>query len=84
MNWIDCRERMPEEHKCESDNLQGHHEWTESERVLAWDSLYGARVEWTRNGVWVSERQGGYQGQVIHGIVAWMPIPEMDIEDYKL
>ena len=24
---------MPEEHKYESDNLQGHHEWTESERV---------------------------------------------------
>lgn len=85
MNWIDCREQMPEEHKVESKNLQGHHEWTESKPVLAWDSMYGAQIDWTKNGKWHSELcNGGYHGQVCHGIVAWMPIPEMDIEDYKL
>ena len=76
MEWIKCNEQMPEEHKYESDNLQGHHEWTESERVLVWDSMYGPDVDWTRNGKWRSEQLGGYQPQVVHGIVAWMPIPE--------
>ena len=78
MKWIKCIEQMPEEHKYESDNMQGHHEWTESEKVLAWDSLYGPRVDWTRNGKWASESAGGYQGQVCHGIIAWMPIPEFN------
>ena len=81
MEWIKCSERMPEEHKYESDNMQGHHEWTESERVLAWDSIYGAIIDYTRNGEWRSEKRGGYQGQVCHGIVAWMPIPEFKEED---
>ena len=67
---------MPEEHKYESDTLQGHHEWMSSEPVLAWDSMYGACIDWTRNGKWRSEQIGGYQPQVVHGIVAWMPIPE--------
>ena len=80
MKWIKCIEQMPEEHKYESDNMQGHHEWTESEKVLAWDSLYGPRVDWTRNGKWASESAGGYQGQVCHGIIAWMPIPEFNEE----
>ena len=84
MNWIDCRERMPEETRQMSDNLQGHHKWSESERVLAWDSLYGPQIDWTRNGRWHSEFMGEYCGQVYHSVVAWMPIPEMDIEDYKL
>ena len=69
---------MPEEHKYESDNLQGHHEWTESERVLVWDSMYGPGVDWTRNGKWGYEQIGGYRGQVCHNIIAWMPIPEID------
>lgn len=80
MEWIKCSERMPEEHKYESDNMQGHHEWTESERVLVWDSMYGAMIDYTRNGEWRSEKRGGYQPQVVHGIVAWMPIPEFNEE----
>ena len=78
MKWIKCNEQMPEEHKYESYTLQGHHEWTESDRVLVWDSIYGAQLDSTRNGKWMSEQRGGYQGQVIHGIVAWMPIPEFN------
>ena len=73
--WIDDG-RMPAEKKEESDTLQGHHEWTASEPVLAWDSMYGPRIDFTRNGKWVSEAKGGYTGQVCHGIVAWMPIPQ--------
>ena len=73
--WIDDG-RMPTEKKEESDTLQGHHEWTASEPVLAWDSMYGPRIDFTRNGKWVSETKGGYTGQVCHGIVAWMPIPQ--------
>ena len=76
MEWIKCREHMPEERKYESDNMQGHHEWTESEPVLAWDSMYGPRVDATKNGKWMSEQRGGYTGQLCHGIIAWMPIPE--------
>ena len=74
--WIDCGKRMPPEKRRESDNLQGHHEWTESEPVLALDSMYGPCVDYTRNGHWASEKRGGYSGQVVHGIIAWMPIPE--------
>ena len=74
--WIYCDKQMPPEKKYESDNMQGHHEWTESELVLAWDPMYGPRVDSTRNGKWRSETKGGFQGQVVHGIVAWMPIPE--------
>ena len=80
MEWIKCNERMPEEHKYEFDDLQGHHQWTESDRVLAWDSVYGPRVDATKNGKWMSEQSGGYQGQVVHGIIAWMPIPEFNEE----
>lgn len=73
--WIDDGS-MPPETKQESDTLQGHREWTESEPVLAWDSMYGCRVDWTRNGKWMSEQRGGYTGQVCHRIIAWRPIPE--------
>jgi len=79
---------MPEEMAWHGDGINyadgKDRDWTESEEVLAWDSMYGPIIDSTRNGKWVSETRGGYTGQVVHGIVAWMPIPEMDIEDYKL
>ena len=73
--WIDDGS-MPPETKQESDTLQGHREWTESKPVLAWDSMYGCRVDWTSNGKWMSEQTGGYTGQLCHGIIAWRPIPK--------
>ena len=78
--WIDCAKQMPPEVKQYSDTLQGHREWTESDLVLAWDSLYGCRVDATKNGKWMSEQRGGYTGQVVHGIIAWRPIPEFNEE----
>ena len=78
--WIDCRKQMPKETKQWSDTLQGHREWTESDLVLAWDSMYGCRVDATKNGKWMSEQRGGYTGQICHGIIAWRPIPEFNEE----
>lgn len=78
--WIDCSRQMPKETKQWSDTLQGHREWTESDLVLAWDSMYGCRVDCTKNGKWMSEQRGGYTGQVVHGIIAWRPIPEFSEE----
>lgn len=78
--WVDCLKRMPEETKQTSDTLQGHREWTESDQVLVWDSLYGPHIDSTKNGQWRSEQRGGYMGQVVHGIVAWRPIPEFNEE----
>ena len=78
--WIDCRKQMPKETKQWSDTLQGHREWSESDLVLAWDSMYGCRVDATKNGKWMSEQICGYNGQVLHGIIAWRPIPEFNGE----
>ena len=78
--WIDCTKQMPQETKQTSDTLQGHREWTESDRVLVWDSMYGCSVDATKNGKWMSEQRGGYTGQVVHGIIAWRPIPEFSEE----
>ena len=78
--WIDCRKQMPKETKQWSDTLQGHREWTESDLVLAWDSMYGCRVDATKNGKWMSEQRGGYTGQICHDIIAWRPIPEFNEE----
>ena len=78
--WIDCTKQMPQETKQTSDTLQGHREWTESDMVLAWDSMYGCCVDATKNGKWMSEKRGGYTGQVVHGIIAWRPIPEFSEE----
>lgn len=78
--WIDCLKKMPKETKHSSDTLQGHREWTESDLVLAWDSMYGCRVDATKNGKWMSEQRNGYAGQIVHGIIAWRPIPEFNEE----
>lgn len=78
--WIDCSKQMPKETKQWSDTMQGHREWTESDRVLVWDSIYGCGVDATKNGKWMSEQRGGYTGQVVHGIIAWRPIPEFNEE----
>jgi hypothetical protein len=78
--WIDCRKQMPKETKQWSDTLQGHRECTESKPVLAWDSMYGCRVDATKNGKWMSEQRDGYTGQVVHGIIAWRPIQEFNEE----
>ena len=76
--WIDCTKQMPKETKQTSDTLQGHREWTESDMVLVWDSMYGCGIDSTRNGKWRREGKGGYTGQVVHGIIAWRPIPEFN------
>lgn len=78
--WIDCGKQMPKETKQTSDTLQGHREWIESDLVLAWDSMYGCRVDATKNGKWMSEQRGGYNGQIVHDIIAWKPIPEFSEE----
>lgn len=78
--WVDCTKRMPPEEKQYSDTLQGHREWTESDTVLVWDSMYGCGIDSTRNGKWRREQRGGYTGQVVHGIIAWRPIPEFNEE----
>ena len=78
--WIDCAKQMPKETKQWSDTMQGHREWSESDRVLVWDSIYGCGVDATKNGKWMSEQRGGYTGQVVHGIIAWRPIPEFNEE----
>ena len=78
--WVDCTKQMPPETKQTSGTLQGYREWTESDMVLAWDSMYGCRVDFTKNGKWMSEQRGGYTGQIIHGIIAWRPIPEFSEE----
>lgn len=78
--WIDCVKQMPKETKQTSDTLQGHREWTESDLVLAWDSMYGCRVDATKNGKWMSEQRGGYTGQIVHDIIAWRPIPKFSEE----
>ena len=78
--WIDCEKQMPKETKQTSDTLQGHHEWTESDLVLVWDSHYGAGIDSTRNGKWRSEQKGGYTGQICHDIIAWRPIPNFSEE----
>ena len=63
--WIEVAKEMPQEKTIAWDDKQGHHEWTESDAVLVWDSMYGPHVDSTRNGKWMSERKGGYTGQVV-------------------
>lgn len=76
--WISVEEALPEETKYESDTWQGHKEWTESNRVFVLDSQYGPMIDSTKNGRWRSEvEKVGYQGQIIHIITHWMPIPSL-------
>ena len=79
--WVPCSERMPPENRRVSVATQKL-EWRQSEPVLAWDSVYGVCIDFTKNGRWVSELRGGYQGQVVHGIIAWMPLPEGPSEEF--
>lgn len=60
--------------------MQGHREWMESEVVMVYDSAYGHSVDSTYNGKWRSEQRGGYTGQIVHGIIAWRPLPEFKEE----
>ena len=80
--WISCAERMPEEHEVVmAKNIQ-HPEKRirmESDLVFVYDSFYGPRVDATINGQWLSEKQHSVSGNVCHGIIAWMPIPKLDI-----
>ena len=71
--WIDCSERMPEEIQYEKE--------TASRKVLVWDiEDKTTRLDYTRNGKWAAARMWPRYGE---STVAWMPIPEMDIEKYK-
>lgn len=76
LGWISVKERLPEERKYESDNLQGHHEWTESDRVFVADDFGDVRVDDLRNGKF---RTDGYKDcdGFPHWIEYWMPIPEL-------
>jgi hypothetical protein len=80
MNWIDCKERMPEERVLKSPipDRPGHYpDFTASDYVLVWDLALGNRValDFLHNGKWVNAKDWSR-------IVAWMPIPDMDIKEY--
>lgn len=77
-NWISCSKQMPEEH---DEQLLSGGTVKRSKRVLAYDSMYGARIDYTVNGEWHSEKDGGICGQIVHGIMGWMEIPEYDADD---
>lgn len=76
--WTYVTDRMPEERKYESDTLQGHREWTESERVLVVDDAGYQYVDSTRNGKFRTDGHKDCDG-FPHYIIAWMPIPEIQI-----
>lgn len=66
---------MPEETKQESITLQGNREWTESEKVLVCTANDKYFVDWTRNGMWASNRAKNIDG-FSEEVIAWMPIPK--------
>lgn len=83
-HWTKVSEAMPKETKYESDNLQGHHEWTESDRVLVITNHEESFVDSTKNGKFNHDGLKDCDG-FPHWIVAWMPIPPFDnIEGSKI
>lgn len=78
--WIKVTERMPAETKWESDTLQGHREWTESERVLVVTANEDYFVDSTYNGAFRSERHKDCDG-FVHYVIAWMPITKYDFKE---
>lgn len=82
LGWISVKDRLPEERKYESDNLQGHHEWTESDRVFVLDDRGVAMVDSLRNGkFWLDGKKDC--DNFPHYIEYWMPIPKLPEEEEK-
>lgn len=75
--WISVNNRMPDETKYESDNMQGHHEWTESERVAVMDDRGIIMIDSTRDGKF---RKDGLKDcdNFPHYIEYWMPLPKFN------
>lgn len=74
--WISCVDRMPDQFTPRySDD-----DHRESDYVLVWDSFYGPSVDRLWNGEWCSEKvdpkHPRITADVVHKIVAWMPIPK--------
>lgn len=83
-HWTKVTEAMPKETKYESNNLQGHHEWTESDRVLVITDHEESFVDSTKNGKFNHDGLKDCDG-FPHWIVAWMPIPPFNnIEESKI
>lgn len=83
-HWTKVSEAMPKETKYESDNLQGHYEWTESDRVLVITDHEESFVDSTKNGKFNHDGLKDCDG-FPHWIVAWMPIPPFNnIEESKI
>lgn len=76
LGWISVKDRLPEERKYESDTLQGHHEWTESDRVFVLDDRGVAMVDSLRNGKFWLDGHKDCDG-FPHYIEYWMPIPKL-------
>lgn len=82
LGWISVKDRLPEERKYESDTLQGHHEWTESDRVFVLDDRGVAMVDSLRNGKFWLDGKKDCDG-FPHYIEYWMPIPKLPNKDEK-
>ena len=80
LGWISVKDRLPEERKYESDTLQGHHEWMESDRVFVLDDRGVAMVDSLRNGKFWLDGKKDCDG-FPHYIEYWMPIPKLPKEE---